>query len=210
MTPLQPATDNLFPSFYLGPISYYVCLIKHDLPVFDSHEHFIKQTYRNRCVISTANGPIPLTLPVKKGNSKTSMGSIRLDFTENHIRKHKQALTAAYGSSPFFEFYDYLFFSVYDNPPEKLIDWNTSLHRVVMQCLQLSEASSTSTDFKLYGEPDNRTYFNAKQGNPVGQLLPTYYQTFADRIGFIPDLSIVDLIFHLGPEASEYLRKIPV
>jgi len=201
----------VYPIFYLGPIDYYACLIREEAVVFEVHENLPKQTFRNRCVVEVPNGLTSLTLPVRKIAPKMPVYEVTLSYREPWQKDHWRALTSTYRSSPFFEFYDYLFEPFYNQTIELLVDWNIRLHQTVMYCLQHELPHSFSTDFAPIRAQDYRTCFKAKQGPHLVDNPPVYRQVFAGERGvFYPNLSIVDLLFNLGPQAREYLQKLPV
>lgn len=195
----------VFPSFYCGPVPYYAAMLKYESVVLEANEHFIKQTPRNRMTIDSPNGAVTLTLPVRKTTSKMRMGDLKINNDNGELKKHVQALQSTYGQSPFFDFYDYLFLPVFKNPPELLLDFNLELHHIILRCLNHEQEFTFTKEFNpITCDADFRIKFNVKQRNYNEPQSP-YRQVFAGKNGFLKNLSILDLIFNLGPEARSYL-----
>ena len=178
----------LLPCCYLAPISHYSAYYRADEVRLEVCDHFTKQTLRNRCWIDSPNGALALTIPVVKTEGKTLMRDIRISDHGNWRHQHWTALESSYRQSPFFEYYADEFAPFYEKKWEFLVDYNQALQDLV--CKEIGLVTN--------GKP-----------LAVGHLpLPgqrPYYQLFSDRNGFMPDLSIVDLLFNLGPEALLYL-----
>ena len=151
----------LLSTTYFGPIQWYQKLYRHDSVVIEQYESFQKQTYRNRCIIATTQGPLALTVPVER--HPTLIKSLRISNHGNWRRNHWNALVSAYGDSPFFDYYqDYLrpFFEEPSGEPPYLIDFNQSILQCVCSLLDIQPDVSLSTQFtptqhsKLNGEAD--------------------------------------------------------
>ncbi|MEL7005978.1 MAG: WbqC family protein [Bacteroidota bacterium] len=97
-------TKLLIEPHYFGNISFYKLIKQYDGIVWEVSDHFLKQTFRNRNVILTANGPLSLVVPVKYGN-RTPYKSVSVDYSENWQKKHLRAIQSAYAKSPFFDYY---------------------------------------------------------------------------------------------------------
>lgn len=133
------------------------------------------------------------------------MGDLKINNDNGELKKHVQALQSAYGQSPFFDFYDYLFLPVFENPPELLVDFNLELHRIIIKCLYHEQEITFTKEFDpITSDDDYRVKFNIKQRNYTEPQTP-YRQVFASKNGFLKNMSILDLIFNLGPEARSYL-----
>ncbi|WP_207435738.1 WbqC family protein [Sabulibacter ruber] len=173
----------------------------------EAHEHYQKQSYRNRCHILTAQGVVPLSIPVVKGNSKTLVTELEIDYGQRWTDIHWRTIQSAYGSAPFFEYYaDYLK-DVYDRRPGLLFELNMELFKIFAKFLKLSKPiSATQTYVKTYEEPvlDWRGKLHPKKEPDILHLRP-YRQVFGKQ--FASNLSILDLLFNLGPEASIYLQN---
>ena len=198
----------IVPSAYLAPVSYYALIAAHGREIFiEQHERYIKQTLRNRAVIATEAGKMTLSIPVEHSAGKVLMRDIRISDHGNWRHLHWQALQSAYDRSPFFEYYADDFRPFYeDNAPRFLLDFNLRLQQTVCELLNL-EWTPQLTD--TYQETEQgKDFRNAKIGGFIEEISQPYYQVFADRHGFLADLSIVDLLFNMGPEALLVLRDM--
>ena len=209
---------SLLPSFYLAPISYYAQLLRCESVVIDRDEIYRKQTLRNRCYIASPNGPLALTIPVVKFVPyHTPMRDIRISDHGNWRHLHWNALQSSYGRTPFFEFYADDFAPFYEKKWEFLFDYNQALQTMVSELMGVETCSSSLRRSALAmlspNEVTERTRLLSSPSasftlHPSSFTLPPYYQLFSDRQGFMPDLSIVDLLFNLGPESILYLTKL--
>ena len=189
---------------YLAPVPVYSCLYAGTGLVVDGDAPFVKQTFRSRAVIATENGTLQLTIPVVHDGGRTAMRDVRISEHGNWRHQHWNALLSAYRNSPFFEYYADDFAHFYEERDGFLMDFNMRLHGVICGLLGLereirvAEANCMCTgdavDLRRFAEP------KALAGIE-GYSPQEYYQVFAQRNGFIPGLSIVDLLFNMGPEA---------
>lgn len=204
----------LLSSAYFAPIEYYCHLYAADAVIEERHEHYLKQTYRNRCLIATPTGPLPLTVPVERsGASHTPIGEVRLSDHGGWKRLHWQAIASAYESSPFFEYYEDDLRGAFFGEYEFLVDFNAALRDVCCELLGLHTPVTPSTHYinaaSEYPEAlDLRTAISPKKvaAAESGFMARPYYQVFQRRTGFLPNLSILDLLCNLGSEARLVLR----
>ena len=187
--------EPTLPCCYLAPISYYKLLAHSQKAWMEVCDYYTKQTPRNRCWIDSPSGPLALSIPVVKTESKTQMRDIRISDHGNWRHQHWNALVSSYRQSPFFEFLADDFAPFYERKWTFLADFNEDLMQLVLHLLDLAPHVSRTTSFTLHSDwPPTST----DQPKP-------YYQMFAHRHGFLPDLSIVDLLFNMGNEAPLYL-----
>ena len=199
--------DILAHSLYLAPIPLYVQLYAADALLVDDVSPFVKQTYRSRAVIATENGSQQLTIPVVHDGGKMTMRDVRISEHGNWRHQHWNAIVSAYRKSPFFEYYANDFAHFYEERDGFLLDFNLRLHGVVSELLGLDrgvkflsdEVADAAVDLRRIAEPKALEAFD-------GVMLQPYYQVFAQRNGFIPSLSIADLLFNMGPEGLLVLR----
>lgn len=202
----------LFSTAYFPPTAYFAALQQHDHVVIEAKETFPKQTYRNRMDIMTANGVRCLTVPVLRSNhSRTE--EVGIDYRDRWNVIHLRTLTAAYAASPYFLYYKDDLEALLMQPHPNLIALNQAILQWLLKCLKIDCTVSLTTEWTAPQETpsdgyhDFRTTFSPKIPYPTDGFKP-YYQVFSDRQPFAPNLSILDLLFNLGPEAKEYLKNI--
>lgn len=197
-------------SAYLGPVEYYTKLFAYGEALVERYDHYAKQTYRNRCVIASADGPLALTLPTEK-SEKCLMKDVRISDHGNWRHVHWNAFVAAYRHSPFFDYYADEFRRFFTQRYEFLFDFNMELCRWVCGQIELSprirptdayvKAPEDADDFREAIHP-KRSFAEA---DPDFVPAP-YYQVFSQKHGFLPNMSIADLLFNMGPESVLVLR----
>ncbi len=197
-------------SSYLGPVSYYSRFLMPGRVIIEQFDHYVKQTYRNRCMILSANGPMALVIPVVKNHGrKTLMKDVRIDYATNWQRLHLNGIISGYRSSAFFEFYFDDFEPFLRKKTTFLLDLNTGLTDLILENLGLAKNYEFSREFNRYpaSSPDYRDLIHPKKRGTEDHFRPVpYFQVFSDRFGFVPDLSIIDLLFNTGPEAGTLLE----
>ncbi len=215
----------LLSTTYFGPIQWYQKLYRHSRVLIEAHESFKKQTYRNRCHIVTAQGLQPLTVPVVHaptvsggfaagapvGPSFPDISALLISSHGNWQHQHWQAITSAYGDSPFLEYYEddlRPFFFETDRWP-RLIDFNEAIRQKMCELLDIQPNAALTTSYAKSGDfIDCRDTIRPKQPLPDDTFTPRpYYQVFSHRHGFLPNLSILDLLLNMGPESIFYLRS---
>lgn len=199
---------------YLAPVQYYSKLFaaeqRGELVNIEACEHFPKQTYRNRCMIAAANGVMPLSIPVEKPDSpKALTRDIRISEHGNWRHLHWNALLSAYNASPFFEFYQDDLRPLYEEGRYPfLMDFNGALQDVVCGWIDMAPKCQRTSEFSTEVADDYR--FSIRPRQPEEDLTfvsEPYYQVFQQRHGFLPNLSIVDLVFNMGPESLLVLKR---
>ncbi|MBF9143344.1 WbqC family protein [Hymenobacter properus] len=216
---------------YHPPAAFFATLAHADGLLLEAHEHYRKQTFRNRCLIKTAQGVQPLTVPVIDGNraEKVSIAEIEIDYRQNWIHRHWRTLQTAYGNSPYFEYYaDYLH-DIYVGKPVLLFDLNQQFLRLLLKCFRLTLPVQLTTEYHAHypAQPspafpglastlpvvaDQRDWLTPKTGvKPSEPDTPAasarvrpYPQVFGP--GFEPGLSVLDLLFSQGPAAGSFLQ----
>lgn len=199
----------LLPVAYFPPISYFAYAMKYKVKI-EAHENFLKQSIRNRCTISSANGTLQLVVPKAKSIEKQSISECQI-FDDDWKTQHWRSLEAAYRNSPFFDFYADEVKSIYENEHSKIFDLSLDSTKLISELLNISLDFDISDEY--ISKPDFidlRNAWNKKEyrNQPPVTQFPSYIQVFSDRHEFASDLSILDLLFCLGPQASNYLDKL--
>lgn len=185
----------------LPNINWLQNFVNYDTILIEREENFVKSSYRNRYEIGGANGRQMLTIPLQGGRDQHRLyKETKIANTGNWQKKHWQAILTAYGSSPFFEYYAYRFETVFEQPAEYLFEFNLRLLETAISAL------------KIKWQPEFTTQYNKKLTDVVDLRYdiagntPVYYQVFAERTGFIPNLCVLDLLFNEGSRAITYLN----
>lgn len=193
---------------YLGPVQLYTKFFAYDAIRVEAEENYVKQTYRNRCVIAAANGPQALTVPIVKPDSpKCPTRDIRISDHGNWRHLHWNALVSAYRMSPFFMYYEEDFAPFYEKRYTFLMDFNEALREVVCQLIDITPSIQRTHAYETQVAHDFRELISPKSHVVDTEFHPApYYQVFREKWGFIPNLSIVDLLFNMGPESILVLK----
>ncbi|HBG54503.1 MAG TPA: hypothetical protein DDW70_09920 [Rikenellaceae bacterium] len=192
----------IFTTAYWPPVACFAAIFPDGEWVLEQHEHYQKQTIRNRCSICGANGPQWLIIPViRKHGLKTPIREVMLDLSRDWQRVHWLAIESAYRSSPYYEYYrDEIrkFYTI--KKSTSLFEYNTAILRWCADALETDiSISYTELYNMLYSENDFRLHLPAYEAIP-------YYQVFARKQGFVPGQSILDLLMNEGPEAWKALE----
>jgi len=186
---LNVQCSMIFPCCYLAPVSHYAALCHtKDKAQLEVNDHYEKQTFRNRCMIDSPQGALALSIPVVKPEPHALMRDIRISDHGNWRHLHWNALQSSYRQSPFFEYYADDFAPFYEKKWEFLADFNEDLLRLICTLIDIDT-------------PITRTTVYAGEQLPFPRKDTPYYQVFSRKHGFLPDLSIVDLLFNMGPES---------
>ena len=198
----------LLQTTYVGPIQGYQKLYRYDLTLIEQYDSYQKQTYRNRCVIATANGLQALTVPVEATGEKCLLRDIRISDHNQWRRVHWNALQSAYNESPFFDYYADDIRPFFEKKFEFLVDFNESIRETVCNLLDIQPKVEYTTNFEKQVDTvdDYREVINAKHPLADVDFQPRrYWQVFEGKHGFQANLSILDLLFNMGNEAVFYL-----
>jgi hypothetical protein len=189
---------------YLPSIELFGVIYQADELILDIDSAFQKQTFRNRCYLLSANGKLPLIIPVHF-HVGTPFKDVTIDYRQSWLREHWGAVYSAYGKSPFFEYYGSYFQQVWDDKPKYLLDLNHAMLSVCLRFLQKELPISHETSKS--GLIDLRNTILPKKSFETRNFYRPfeYPQNFGNT--FVPNLSILDLLFCQGPEAGEILRR---
>lgn len=201
----------LLSTAYFAPVSYFSKLAASPEIYIEQHEHFIKQTYRNRTILLGANGPISLIVPVEKGRSqKIKIKDLRIAYHEEWQRNHWRTIFSAYNSSPFFEYFADDVAPFFRKKTIFLFDFNLKITSTILKVLEIQVSMKLTEEFEQI--PENCLNFREKispkalqKNNDQHFQAHPYTQVFSEKFGFVPDLSILDLLFNEGPSAHSVL-----
>ncbi|MDG2386490.1 MAG: WbqC family protein [Flavobacteriaceae bacterium] len=191
---------------YLPNIIYCSWLLVQNKVFFGEDTHFQKQTFRNRTEICGPNGRLKLTIPIvhSKSEKHQKENEVLIANTTDWQKHHWKSICTAYRSSPFFEFYEADLAHFYEKKATHLMDFNLALIQKTMELIE------TPFSFEIVGW-DEKKYqrmdflINAKKMS--NDKLGHYTQVFENKNGFLGNLSILDVLFNLGPETPSYLKK---
>lgn len=191
---------------YLPPVEYFSLISQADEVLVEGQENYIKQSYRNRCYILSAHGPQLLSVPVYLGSQhKTPLKEIRIDYSKRWQQVHLRAITASYNSSPYFQFYFENIEKIISKKIAFLIDLNMELTESVLKMLKLNIKLTQTTNFESDGKADNDFRYKISPKEESQFIFKEYMHVFDTVNHLIKGLSIIDLIFNMGPEAVDYL-----
>ena len=190
---------------YLPSIRYMAWIVAKKEVTFVLTNHFQKQTYRNRTEIYGPNGKLKLTIPISHNKfQKNQLDSEVKIFNDScWQRDHWKSLESSYRSSPFFEFYEDDLYPFFHRRHEKLMDLNIALIKKIFSLLEIVIKFKKTNKVDEFSE-----LIRAKQKTIY--KTPIYHQVFNSKYGFINNLSILDLIFNVGPESNNYLKKLQI
>ena len=212
-------TTALLQTTYFGPVQWYQKLHLYDQVLIEQYDSYQKQTFRNRCVIATANGLQTLTVPVEHPTTSIQQPASNVQCKDLRISDHNQwrrihwnALQSAYSESPFFEYYVDDIRPFFEKKYTFLIDFNEEIRQKMCELIDIHPTIDYTTAYisDISHQPsvikDFRDVIHAKHPQPDAGFAPRpYWQVFDRKYGFQPNLSILDLLFCMGPESVFYL-----
>ena len=207
-------TTALLQTTYFGPVQWYQKLYHYDHCLIEQYDSYQKQTYRNRCVIATANGLQALTVPVEHNANCQLTKDLRISDHNQWRKVHWNALQSAYSESPFFEYYVDDIRPFFEHKYDFLIDFNEAIRQKICELIDIHPHVEYTTEYvkptansqQPIAFSDFREVIHAKHPQPDADFeAKPYWQVFQHRYGFQPNLSILDLLFCMGPESVFYL-----
>ena len=211
----------LLSTTYFGPVQWYQKLYRYEEVKIEQWESFQKQTYRNRCLIATTQGVQALTVPMERNSQLSALNSqlikdVRISDHGNWRHLHWNALVSAYGESPFFEYYQDDIRPFFEKRWDYLLDFNEAIREKMCELLDIQPKVSYSLEFREVANSqlstlnsqlkDYRERIRPKHpmADPDFEAKP-YYQVYQQKHGFLVNLSVLDLLFNMGPEGIFYL-----
>jgi hypothetical protein len=206
---IKNTTALVLPLAYFPPVPYFKLMLGHGQTIIELHENFHKQYYYNRCLIYGANGVLKLTIPILHKHKRTVIKDVRISYEHNWRTLHWRSIEAAYRRSPYFEFYEHHFINIFaDFKPDFLFEWNLKILEILNSILGNTIPIAFTEEYSE--QYDNMNDSRALAAPAVLALqpikTPPYHQVFEERYGFIPNLSIIDLLFCEGPRAIDFLK----
>lgn len=202
---------SLFSTAYLPPLAYVLEMMSSiDNICIEQHEHYTKQTYRNRCHLMGANGVFALSIPVmKKSNSKTCIKDLRIKYDENWQNNHWRSITSAYLSSPYFLYYQSELEQFYHKKYDFLLDFNLELFDYILSKMKVDLTYKLGAEFTPINtiEADYRQSIHPKKTWQDESIIQPYKQVFAEKFDFQPNLSILDLLCNEGQNSENYFLE---
>lgn len=196
----------LLSTAYLPPAEYFAKILNAGSVLIEREENYLKQSFRNRCYILSTNGKQGLTVPVFLGSfHKTHVKDIRIDYSKRWQQVHIRAMTSSYSSSPFFLYYFETIEKILQKRHEFLLDLNFDLLEAVLKILKTDISISYTTEFIPVRKTENDFRYLISPKLNSEYHFKKYSQVFNPEEGFIPGLSIIDLVFNMGPEARMYI-----
>lgn len=201
---------KILPLTYLGSVEWFAALESGDA-VIDLGENYVKQSCRNRCRILSANGVMDLTVNVVKGGSmkKRSAKDMRIDYSKRWQHEHLRSIMSAYKASPYYDYFADSLNPLYEKKYEFLADFNLRLVDLILR-LSGSDVQIKTSDVYMIASENDMDLRGADFLLPSSSsLFKPYYQVFSERFDFVPNLSIIDLLFCEGPDSiRQYCQSV--
>lgn len=200
----------LIESHYLPSVAYLACIAPFDTVVLERHEYFIKQTYRNRCHIATANGIGRLTVPLTSKHGKVLITDVKVDYNQKWLNMHWRTIESAYRNAPFYEHYADDLRSILFKRTTYLYELNSELLTICLKWLGYKKTILESASYEKV--PDSQVTDRRNRVDAKNPALATdfftpvlYHQVFGRE--FEENMSLIDLVFCEGPNARTVVES---
>lgn len=204
---------SLLSSAYWPNLHYFYYVLHSETVCVEQFENYQKQSFRNRTQILSANGTLDLSIPITKSHSKELSKDVRISYKENWQQKHWRAIISAYKNSPYFEHFENEIAHFYSGKFDLLLDFNLQQLELLLKILRIKKNITRSERYEKEAVSflDLREKIHPKidfitDKHTLETLSKPYYQTFETKFEFIPNLSILDLLFNKGLETLNYLE----
>ncbi len=198
-------------SAYFPPSHYMSLVAATDKILIEREENYIKQTFRNRCIILSANGILTLSVPILEGSfHKRAIKDIRIDYSKKWQQIHLRSIYSAYKAAPYFDYYYDKIENIILKGYLFLLDLNMATLKCLKEFFNLPVEIYYTSEFKAVKNLDNDTryFLNPKNPEAINRFkFKQYIQVFSSRFKFVSGLSSLDLLFNTGPDAISYLPE---
>ncbi|WP_299522030.1 WbqC family protein [Winogradskyella sp.] len=197
----------LYPAYFPN-IAHFVAMVNAEMVYFEVCDNYQKQSYRNRAEIYGSNGKIALTVPVSYTQKNRQLyKDVKIANEDNWQLQHLKSLQSAYSTSPFFEYYVDDLMPLFEKSFTYILDFNLKCFEILIDSLQINLATSNTSVFEK--EPNDKIDYRllVNRNHKLKSHLDDYTQVFKEKHGFIPNLSILDLLFNEGPNTELYLKR---
>lgn len=197
----------LLSTAYLPSLEYLQYVLHADMVFIEAHEYFVKQTYRNRFDMITANGKLTLSIPLLKKGNKELITEKCISYAENWQQQHWRSITSAYKNSPYFEYFEDEFRPFYETKFEYLFEFNLKLLQTILNILRVKKEIQFTTLFEIDPKEKMDLRGISNSSHQPNNTALYYHQLFENKLGFIPNVSCLDALFNIGLQTLEIIKN---